>query len=83
MSLGSDGQFLSLSGTSVAVPFVTGAIALLWSQFPSLSAAQIKLALTQSSSSRRASVLPPLLDVEATYQILLASFAARPMPGMA
>jgi subtilisin family serine protease len=83
MSLGSDGKSLSLSGTSVAVPFVTGAIALLWSQFPSLSAAKIKLALTQSPSSGRASVLPPLLDAEATYQILLASFTARPVPRMA
>lgn len=78
-SLGSDGISLSLSGTSVAVPFVTGAIALLWSQFPSLSAAQIKLALTRSSSSRRASVVPPLLDAEAAYQILLASTQVRRM----
>lgn len=78
-SLGSDGKSLSLSGTSVAVPFVTGAIALLWSQFPSLSAAQIKLALTRSSSSRRASVVPPLLDAEAAYQILLASTQVRRM----
>jgi subtilisin family serine protease len=76
-SLGSDGKLLSLSGTSVAVPFITGAIALLWSQFPSLSAAQIKLALTQASSSQRASVVPPLLDAEAAYQSLLASPAAR------
>ena len=31
-SLGVNGQPLSLSGTSVAVPFVTGAMALLWSE---------------------------------------------------
>ncbi|WON73703.1 S8 family peptidase [Nitrosospira sp. Is2] len=74
-SLGSDGNFISLSGTSVAVPFITGAIALLWSQFPSLNAAQIKLALTHCSSTRRASVVPPLLDAEAAYQILLGSRA--------
>jgi subtilisin family serine protease len=82
-SLGSDGQFLKLSGTSVAVPFVTGTIALLWSQFPSLSAAQIKLALTQSPRAQRASVVPPLLDAEAAYQILLASSDARRMRQMA
>jgi subtilisin family serine protease len=72
-SLGADGKFISLSGTSVAVPFITGAIALLWSQFPSLNAAQIKLALMHCSSTRRASVVPPLLDAEAAYQILLGS----------
>ena len=33
-SLGAEGQPLTLGGTSVAVPFVTGAIALLWSEFP-------------------------------------------------
>ena len=53
-SLGSDGKLLSLSGTSVAVPFVTGTIALLWSQFPSLSATQIKLALTRGSDQAAA-----------------------------
>ncbi|WP_254772613.1 S8 family peptidase [Nitrosospira multiformis] len=43
--LGAEGQILTMGGTSVAVPFVTGAIALLWSQFPDATAAQIKLAL--------------------------------------
>ena len=33
-SLGVDGKPLTLGGTSVAAPFVTGAIALLWSEFP-------------------------------------------------
>ena len=80
-SLGSDGKLLSLSGTSVAVPFVTGTIALLWSQFPSLSATQIKLALTQGSTRQRPSVVPPLLDAEAAHHILLASPATRRMAG--
>ena len=47
-SLGVEGQPLSLSGTSVAVPFVTGAMALLWSEFPAASAAQLKLAIGQA-----------------------------------
>ncbi|SFM77388.1 S8 family peptidase [Nitrosomonas communis] len=76
-SLNAAGQFLTLSGTSVAVPFVTGTIALLWSVFPAASAAQIKLAITQASLPRRASVVPPLLDAEAAYQILLTMNARR------
>ncbi len=76
-SLGSEGQSLTLGGTSVAVPFVTGAIALLWSEFPAATAAQVKLAITQATTPRRASVVPPLLDAAATYQILLTANARR------
>jgi subtilisin family serine protease len=77
ISLGSEGQSLTLGGTSVAVPFVTGAIALLWSEFPSATAAQIKLAITQATTLRRASIVPPLLDAAAAYQILLTTNARR------
>lgn len=76
-SLGAKGQSLTFGGTSVAVPFVTGAIALLWSEFPSATAAQIKLAVTQASTPRRASVVPPLLDAAAAYQILLTTNTGR------
>ena len=72
-SLGTEGQAITLSGTSVAVPFVTGAIALLWSAFPAATAAQIKLAITQATTLRRASVVPPLLDAAAAYQLLLST----------
>ncbi len=76
-SLGAEGQSLTLGGTSVAVPFVTGTIALLWSEFPNATAAQIKLAITQASTLRRASVVPPLLDAAAAYQILLTTNTRR------
>ena len=69
-SLGSEGQSITLGGTSVAVPFVTGTAALLWSEFPRATAAQIKLAVTNTPTVRRASVVPPLLDATAAYQIL-------------
>jgi subtilisin family serine protease len=72
-SLGAEEKSLTLGGTSVAVPFVTGAIALLWSEFPNATAAQIKLAITQASIPRRASVVPPLLNAEVAYQILLTT----------
>jgi subtilisin family serine protease len=70
-SLSSEGQSFTFAGTSVAVPFVTGAIALLWSEFPAATAAQIRLAITQATTLRRTSVVPPLLDAAAAYQILL------------
>lgn len=76
-SLGSEGRSITLSGTSVAVPFVTGAIALLWCEYPGATAAQIKLAVTQTNTLRRASVVPPLLDVAAAHQILLKANVKR------
>jgi subtilisin family serine protease len=76
-SLSAEGPPLTLGGTSVAVPFVTGTIALLWSEFPIATAAQIKLAVTQASAPRRAAVVPPLLDVTTAYQSLLAANERR------
>jgi subtilisin family serine protease len=69
-SLSTEGEPLTLGGTSVAVPFVTGTIALLWSEFPSAMAARVKLAVTRGS--RRASVIPPLLDAQSAFGRLAA-----------
>ncbi|MEK9141902.1 MAG: S8 family serine peptidase [Nitrospirota bacterium] len=76
-SLGTSGQPLTLGGTSVAVPFVTGAIALLWSEFPTASVGHLKLAITQAHRPRRASVVPPLLDAASAYQTLLTANTRR------
>lgn len=76
-SLGAEGQPLTLGGTSVAAPFVTGVIALLWSEFPVATAAQVQLAVTQAATPRRASVVPPLLDAAAAYQTLSMANARR------
>lgn len=76
-SLGTDGQCLTLGGTSVAAPFVTGAIALLWSEFSLASSAQVKLAVTNTSMPRHASIVPPLLDAEAAYRTLSTTNARK------
>ena len=69
-SLGTGGQPLTFGGTSAAAPFVTGAIGLLWSLFPAATASQIKQAITHAHRSRRATVVPPLLDAWAAYEAL-------------
>ena len=68
-SLAASGGHATFSGSSAAVPFVAGAIALLWSVFPGGSAAQIRLAIT-GGLARRRSVTPPLLDAWAAYRAL-------------
>jgi subtilisin family serine protease len=68
-SLGPNGQPMTLSGTSFAVPFVTGSAALLWSVFPDASAAELKMAIVPQAS-RRAAIVPPMLDAAAAHQRL-------------
>jgi subtilisin family serine protease len=70
-SLGSQGRPVTFDGTSVAAPFVTGTIALLWSRFPRAGVAQIRLALTRASATRRRTITPPLLDAAAAYRAML------------
>jgi len=70
-SLGAEGKPLTLGGTSAAAPFVTGAVALLWSEFPNASAADIKLATCGSGARRSNTVVPPLLDAWGAYRQLL------------
>lgn len=74
-SLGTNTKTLNLGGTSVAAPFVTGAVALLWSAFPDATAAEVKWAvLHQASVSRRNSVSPPLLNAWGAYQAMAKSY---------
>lgn len=76
-SLGAAGEPLTFGGTSAAAPFVTGAIALLWSEFPAASAVAIKYALLRGSGGHRTSIAPPLLDAWAAYQGLAGMEGAR------
>ena len=69
-SLSAEGGPLTLGGTSVAAPFVTGAIALLWSEFPGATAALVKFAVTRAATPRRRCVVPPLLDAWAAHHAL-------------
>src|SRR5262249_41644278 len=69
-SLGTNGKPRTFGGTSAAAPFVTGTIALLWSAFPTADAAAIKLAVTQFVGRRRSTIVPPLLDAAAAYQLM-------------
>ena len=76
-SLGTNGHPLTLNGTSAAAPFVTGIIALLWSESPLASAAEVKFAVAQSSSQKRTTVIPPLADAWAAHQALIKVHANR------
>jgi subtilisin family serine protease len=69
-SIGANGKPLTLGGTSAAAPFVSGTIALLWSEFPTATATEIKFAATQAYTPRRTTVVPPLLDAWAAYQVM-------------
>jgi len=67
-SLGTNGKPQTFGGTSAAAPFVTGTIALLWSEFPDASATRVKLAIARCGRQQRNALVPPLLDAEASYQ---------------
>lgn len=78
ISLGPNGKPRTFGGTSAAAPFVTGAIALLWSQFLSAAAAEIKLAVTQAASKpRRGTLAPPVLDAWVAYQAMALAHRGR------
>jgi subtilisin family serine protease len=70
-SLGADGQARTFGGTSAATPFVSGTIALVWSEFPAASAVEVKWAVTRVHTPRRHLVVPPLLDAWAAYQAMV------------
>jgi subtilisin family serine protease len=68
-SLGTNGKPLTASGTSAATAFVTGAIALLWSELPRVKTADMKFAMT-NRPGQRPGLVPPMLNAWTTYQAL-------------
>ena len=70
-----EGKPLKLTGTSAAAPFVSGTIALLWSEFPTATAIEVKFAVTKASGQRRTTIVPPLLDARAAYQVMMKTRA--------
>jgi subtilisin family serine protease len=69
-SLGTNGRPQAFGGTSAATPFVTGTIALLWSEFPRVNVTYMTLAVLQGWPKQRRSIVPPLLDARVAYQTL-------------
>ena len=70
ISVGTDGKPSLSGGTSVATPFVTGAIALLWSLFPAETAIRVKSAVLSAGAPRRATIVPHFLDAWGAYHLL-------------
>jgi subtilisin family serine protease len=79
ISLGTNGNPLTLNGTSAAAPFVTGTIALLWSEFPAADAAEVILAITRCSRKLPNTLVPPLLDARAAHQAVASTDNGRKM----
>jgi subtilisin family serine protease len=61
-----------MSGTSIAAPFVTGTLALLWSIFPNSAAADLVGVIKTKSlgNNIHKSIIPRLLDAEAALNLL-------------
>jgi subtilisin family serine protease len=70
ISLNPEGIATFFSGTSAAAPFVTGTIALLWSQYLGAAASAIKEAVMRPHAIHRAGIVPPLLDAWRAYEVL-------------
>jgi subtilisin family serine protease len=71
-SLGPEGKPVTFGGTSVAAPFVTGTVALLWSEFPGASAAELLLAVRGTRRQSHNGIVPPLLDAWSAHQLMLS-----------
>jgi subtilisin family serine protease len=71
-SLGPAGVPVTFSGTSVAAPFVTGTIALLWSEFPAGSTTELLLAVRGARRPSGMAIVPPLLDAWSAYEFMVS-----------
>lgn len=69
ISLMPDGTLRARSGTSVATPLVTGALALLWSEHPELTAPDLRYRIRRALPVQT-SIVPPVFDAEAAHRAL-------------
>lgn len=69
-SLDAGGGTTVAAGTSVATPFVTGALALVWTLCATATAGQLRSALFQVHAGRGRGVVPALLNAEALWRAL-------------
>ena len=76
-SLGASGNSPTFSGTSAAAPFVTGTIALLQSIFTKTTGPELKTAIARAHVTRRPTVVPPLLNAWAIYEIMASTHATK------
>lgn len=76
-SLDPSGLSVTRSGTSVAAPFVTGALALLASLLPDISLEKLKFSLIQSARRRRTGIVPPMMDAAAAYRSMAPAARTR------
>lgn len=67
----------TLTGTSAAAAFVTGAIALIWSEVPQAKAVNVRSAVTSRPPGHRAGLQPPMLNAWRAYQDLRLIAAAN------
>ena len=76
-SLDPAGGTATMSGSSFAAPFVSGAAALLWSLVPSASAQEIRAALADPLGHPRKTIIPPLFDAWAAVESLMGQHRRR------
>jgi subtilisin family serine protease len=76
-SLSTRGEPVTSEGTSVSAPFVTGAIAMLSSEFPRATTADLMNAVKQSPAAPRRMVVPPLMDAWQAHRSLASAYSER------
>jgi PatG C-terminal/Subtilase family len=63
-------RYAQITGTSAAAAFVSGGLALLWSELPHATAAQVRQAALQAAGNVHRSITPPLFDAEGARRLL-------------